>query len=138
MDEALLRLGMTRRVHTRELAIGGGRDWPADEALRAAWLARVSEKTGLLEERVWRNCWSVTARGRLTWRLTACLEEDEMSRRMCLATVGANWRGSLAQEAVVHLDDFLLRRSLLAMCGRVTASGLAEAAEVLGAGAGLG
>ena len=37
---------------------------------------------------------------------------------------------------MVHLDDFLLRRSLLAMCGRVTAAGLAEAAQVLGAALG--
>ena len=40
------------------------------------------------------------------------------------------------REAVVQLDDFLLRRSLLAMCGRVTAAGLAQLAQALGAALG--
>ncbi len=129
-DEALRRLGRQRRFSTRELAIGGGREWPADEALRSAWLARVGANTGLpaaslaqLLER-----YGTRAEGLATF---LAAETDE-----ALEHVPGYSRRELVwiaqQEAVLHLDDLLLRRTLLAMCGRVTAAGLAEAAATLG------
>ena len=46
------------------------------------------------------------------------------------------WRGEIAYlartEKVVHLDDFLLRRSSLAMLGKVTAGLLEELATIIG------
>jgi glycerol-3-phosphate dehydrogenase len=36
------------------------------------------------------------------------------------------------QEGVVHLDDFLLRRSMIGMLGRITTDGLNELATVIG------
>ena len=133
-DEALRRLGKARRVSTRELAIGGGRDWPADDAARSTWLARLSEETGLPEARL---AQLLGRYGTLAAGVAFCCAEgaDEM-----LLELPGYSRREVAwiarQEAVVHLDDFLLRRSLLAMCGRVTAAGLAEAAQVLGAALG--
>ena len=133
-DEALRRLGMTRRVHTRELAIGGGRDWPTGEAARAAWLQRLGADTGLPEARLGQLLERYGTQAEIVAAYCAA-EADAM-----LEQVPGYSRREVAwiarEEAVVHLDDFLLRRSLLAMCGRVSAAGLAEAAEVLGAALG--
>lgn len=129
-DEALRRLGQTRLVHTRELAIGGGRDWPADETARAAWLARVGARTRMSDARL---AQLLARYGTLAEDVAAYCAAGMDG--MLLHVPGYS-RRELAwiarEEAVVHLADFLLRRSLLAMCGRVTAAGLAEAAEALG------
>ena len=133
-DEALGRLGRERWVSTRELAIGGGRDWPADDKARAAWLARAGADTGLPKLRL---AQLLARYGTMAENVAAYLAAgaDEM-----LEHVPGYSRREVAwiaqQEAVVHLDDFLLRRSLLAMCGLVTAAGLAQAAAVLGAASG--
>lgn len=130
-DEALRRLGRERRFATRELAIGGGREWPQNAAARSAWLARVGADTGLPAARLSQllDRYGTQAED-LAAFLAAEMDEalDQLpgySRRELV------W---IAQrEAVLHLDDLLLRRTLLAMCGRVTAAGLAQAAETLGA-----
>ncbi len=133
-DEALRRLGRERRIHTRELAIGGGRDWPADEAARAAWLERVGRDTGLSALRL---APLLERYGTAAAAVAAFCAAD---RDVMLEHVPGYSRREIAWmargEAVVHLDDLLLRRTLLAMCGRVTAAGLAEVAEALGAAQG--
>ena len=133
-DEALGRLGRERRVSTRELAIGGGRGWPADDKARAAWLARAGADSGLPGARL---AQLLARYGSLAEKVAAYLAAgaDEM-----LEHVPGYSRREVAwiaqQEAVLHLDDFTLRRSLLALCGRMTAAGLAQAAEALGAALG--
>lgn len=129
-DEALRRLGRPRKVHSGELAIGGGRDWPQDEAARARWLERVGGRTGLPAARL---AQLLARYGTLAAEIAdfCAAEADEM-----LPQVAGYSRRELLwiaqQEAVVHLDDFLLRRSLLAICGRVTSATLAESAGVVG------
>lgn len=133
-DEALRRLGRERRASTRDRVIGGGRDWPADEAARAAWLTRLNAQTGLPPDRLTHL---LERYGALAEDLAAWLvaDDDEL-----LAQAPGYSRREVAwiaqREAVVHLDDFLLRRSLLAMCGRVTAPGLMQLAQALGAALG--
>ena len=133
-DEALRRLGRERRSATRELAIGGGREWPADEAARSAWLARVGADTGLPAARL---ALLLDRYGTQAEGLAAFLAAERDEALEHLPRYSRRELFWIAQrEAVMHLDDLLLRRTLLAMCGRVTAAGLAEGAETLGAALG--
>ncbi|MCY4526443.1 MAG: hypothetical protein OXB89_07520, partial [Anaerolineaceae bacterium] len=106
------------------------REWPADEALRSAWLARVGANTGLPAARLAQllERYGTRAEGLATF---LAVETDEALEHV--PDYSRRELGWIAQqEAVMHLDDLLLRRTLLAMCGRVTTAGLAEAAATLG------
>ena len=46
-DIVLGDLGLQRRAHTRDLSIGGGRGYPADEAAREAWLRELQARCQL-------------------------------------------------------------------------------------------
>ena len=129
-DEALRRLGRARVAHTEALAIGGGRDWPADEAGRREWLKRMARRSGLAEARL---AQLLRRYGTLAEGIAEFCGAGEDTMLQHVAGYSRRELIWIAQrEAVVHLDDFLLRRSLLAMCGRVSMETLAEAAEVAG------
>ena len=134
-DNVLSRLGAARKVSTQHLPIGGGRDFPADEAARAAWIARVAGETGLATERVDEllSRYGTTARAiaahRGRWTDVDRLPGAEHYSLSELDFI-------LRQEAVRHLGDLVLRRTTLAVRGEVTRpvlEGLADhAAEILG------
>lgn len=129
-DDALRRLGRERRFATRELAIGGGREWPEDEAARSAWLARVGADTGTPAARL---APLLDRYGTQAEEVAAFLSAEEDETLEHLPGYSRRELVWIAQkEAVMHLDDLLLRRTLLAMCGRVSAAGLVEAAGTLG------
>ena len=129
-NDALGRLGRKRRFATRELAIGGGREWPGDEAARSAWLARVGADTGTPAARL---APLLDRYGTQAEDVAAFLSAEEDETLEHLPGYSRRELVWIAQkEAVMHLDDLLLRRTLLAMCGRVSAASLVEAAGTLG------
>ncbi len=128
-DKILGALGRARQKSTRELAIGGGRGYPVgDGDLKrrrdgtAAWSGVTAERAQILFDRYGTRAELV---GSFLGRGADQLLPDlpSYSRREILF---------LAQcEKVVHLDDLLLRRSMLAMLGRLTRRGVDEIAAVL-------
>jgi len=129
-DKALSFLGKTRRKNTRALPIGGGRNYPQSEEARRRFVERVCAWTNLPETRV-----------RVLFERYGTLAENiamfiSQGRDEPLRTLPEYSKRELAyiaqKEKVVHLDDFLLRRSLLAMLGRLTRDNVEEIAWVLG------
>jgi glycerol-3-phosphate dehydrogenase len=124
-DSLLARLGRSRAVSTRDLPIGGGRDFPDD---RARWLADTAGETGLPEARLAMLLarYGTTARaiagheaafgpGRLPDAAgTSCAEIDWVARN----------------ERVVHLADVVMRRTTLAITGTLTARDLDSVAGI--------
>ena len=51
-NSVLGRLGRSRKATTQSMPIGGGKDFPASPAARAAWLARARSETGVEERRL--------------------------------------------------------------------------------------
>ena len=129
-DKALAFLGRTRQTSTRALPIGGGRNYPrtAEEQKRyleglAAWTGFSIERVQSLFSRYGTRAESVALF--LSKQPDAPLKSlPEYSRReiafLCL------------NEKVVHLDDLVLRRTMLAMLGRLTRPALQELAEAAG------
>lgn len=129
-DVVLKDLGQSRKANTQHLAIGGGRLYPADDAGREHWLKELQQKTELSMKRlqVLFERYGTYAEDVATFISGANdspLEHvPEYSQREILY---------IAQhEKVEHLDDFLQRRSLIAMQGYAQSAALQEIAQILG------
>ncbi len=129
-DKALAFLGVKRQKDTLSLPIGGGRGYPRtpDEMKRqveslSAWTAMPKERLQILFERYGTRAESIASfmNGGADQQLHSL--PDYTRREVTF----------LAQhEKVRHLDDFVLRRSMLAMLGRLTRDSVHELAGILG------
>jgi len=127
-DKALAFLDRKRQKDTRSLAIGGGRAYPRDETelkrqieSLSAWTGVSRERLRILFERYGSRAEAVaTFMNGGTDQLLPSL--PDYSRREITFV--------LQHEKVVHIDDFLLRRSMLAMLGRVRRETIDELAGI--------
>lgn len=127
-DKALAFLNMKRQKDTRSLAIGGGRMYPRDETelkrqieSLSAWTGVARERLKILFERYGSRAEAIaTYMNGGTDQILRSL--PDYSRREITFV--------LQHEKVVHIDDFLLRRSMLAMLGRVTREMVDELAGI--------
>ncbi len=129
-DKALAFLGLQRQKDTRNLPIGGGRGFSAapEEKKRqidalAAWTGLPRERLQILYERYGSRAESfarfITSGADAPLKLLPDYSRREIA--------------FLAQhEKCVHLDDLLLRRTKLAMLGRLTAEAVSEIAAAAG------
>ncbi len=122
-DAVLTQLGKLRRVSTEDLAIGGGRNYPRDEAGFATEASKLGKRGRQLLERYGSKAATFAA-------------VDDTA----LASLPSYSRGEIAvickQENVRRLADVVLRRTAIAMEGLLTSAVIAEtgliAAEALG------
>lgn len=129
-DKTLAHFGLTRKRDTRSLPIGGGRGYPRDAAelkrqvdSLSAWTGVSRERVQLLFERYGTRAEAIaTYMNGGTDFLIKSLPDYSYREIAYLAL----------HEKIVHLDDFLLRRSMLAMLGRLTREMVEELANTLG------
>ncbi|MBZ0296451.1 MAG: glycerol-3-phosphate dehydrogenase/oxidase [Anaerolineae bacterium] len=130
-DNVLARLKQQRLTTTRDRAIGGGRDYPKNNVDRKALIHETAVETGLEVEHVQTLFERYGTRVREIAAYLAAEPDTPLGY-----TPGYSRREVqfLAEtEKVVHLDDLLLRRTLLAMLGKVTPQSLHEITDVLAA-----
>jgi glycerol-3-phosphate dehydrogenase len=128
-DDALARLGRKRQTSTKELAIGGGRDYPTTDSTRQAWLEQLSVDTGLVVSRLEQllDRYGTRAEG-----IAHAIAQAPDPPLASAPTFSANEVAFIVeQEKVLHLGDFFERRSLLAMSGRLTNSVVEEFTQVI-------
>ena len=127
-DKVLIHFGMARKRDTRTLPIGGGRGYPRDEdelkrqiESLSAWTGVARERLKLLFERYGSRAEAIATfmNGGTDYILQSI---PEYSRREITYLI--------QHEKILHLDDFILRRSMLGMLGRVTRQMLDELAGV--------
>jgi glycerol-3-phosphate dehydrogenase len=129
-DRVLMALSQTRKKDTKTLPIGGGRDYPGTGYAQLQFFNRVYELTGLP------STWPKILFDRYGTRAqevgafmaagddAPLVQKPDMTRREIVF---------LAQrEKIVHFDDLLLRRTMLAYLGQLTRPLVEELAEVLG------
>ena len=127
-DRALAHLGAARRVDTSDMPIGGGRDFPRSPEDRARWTARVAGATGLSQGRIDAL---LNRYGTRAERVAAACAGERMLGT--LPDYSADELRFLAlEERVGTLADLLMRRTLIAMSGRLTPAVAAECAAVAG------
>ncbi|HEY5729269.1 MAG TPA: glycerol-3-phosphate dehydrogenase/oxidase [Anaerolineales bacterium] len=127
-NKAFEFLGIKRTKDTRSLAIGGGKGYQRDfedlnrqiESL-SAWTGVARERLQILFERYGTRAEAVaTFMNGGTDRILRTLPDYSLREIMFL----------VAHEKIIHLDDFILRRSMLAMLGNLTRESLDELAGV--------
>ena len=127
-DKALAHLGRRRQKDTRALPIGGGRGYPRDRAEMQRQIESLSARTGVARERL------KLLFERYGTRAEAIATFMNGGTDFILRSLPEYSRREIAflvqHEKIQHLDDFLLRRSMLAMLGRLTRAGVDELADV--------
>jgi glycerol-3-phosphate dehydrogenase len=114
---------------TKKLAIGGGRGYPRAEADQQKWIDSVRTQTGLPVDRIKQL---FERYGTRAADIAAFIAAGSDQPFRALPSFSYREVIFLAQsEMVVHLDDFLLRRSLIAMLGLTTGDLIEEMAAVL-------
>lgn len=120
-DVAMARLGVSRRVETAGLAIGGGRDFPDDVG---GWVSAVADRTGLPEARV-------AALLERYGTEAAELAEAFGTEADIAGHSAAELRHLIANEQVETLADLLLRRTTIAITGALSLSVIERCLELL-------
>lgn len=127
-DVVLDRLGSGRRVSTAELAIGGGHDMPTMDPARAAWIETVAQETGAAPGRVGMllDRYGTTARGVLAHEGSAPVPLPDLPDH---SESEIDW--IVRTEQALRLEDVLLRRTQLAVTGRLTTPALLQIAALM-------
>lgn len=131
----LKRLGRSRLIDTRMLAIGGGRDFPPDRPARDRWVVDRAAKGRLSATRV------STLLDRYGTTADALIEhiskfggESELAGLDDVTDAEIDWISR--NEMVEHLADIVMRRTTLAIEGRLSAGIIDEIAAIAGAALG--
>jgi len=129
-DQVLERLDLPRRISTAEIKIGGGKGFPNSEASRKAWVSRVHSAYGLSETRVETLLSRYGTRAEQITNYISSAQDRALTQYPDFSTGEIEY--IVQEEDVVHLDDFLLRRSMLGMLGRSSKEGLDELGQIIG------
>jgi glycerol-3-phosphate dehydrogenase len=127
-DKVLMHFGMARKKDTHTLPIGGGRGYPRDEEdlkrqieSLSAWTGVARERLKILFDRYGSRAEAIATymNGGTDYILRSM---PEYSRREITYLI--------QHEKVHHLDDFILRRSMLGMLGKVKQEMIDELAGI--------
>lgn len=133
-DKALAHLGKTRQKSTEDIPIGGGRGYSSDETEQKRQIDGFAAWTGLSRERL------QTLYDRYGSRTEAVATFINRTTDVPLKTLPEYTCREIAfltqSEKAIHLDDILLRRTMLAMLGRLTKDNVEEIADAMGAALG--
>ena len=129
-DKSLEFLGLPRQKSTRELPIGGGRGYSDDAEEQKKQIDGFAAWTGLSKERLQGLYQRYGTRVEV---MAEFIQRGEDTPLKSLPDYTKREIMFLAQnEKAIHLDDLLLRRTMLAMLGRLTAENIQEIADVMG------
>lgn len=127
VDRILATTGGTRHGSTRSLEIGGARDFPKTAAQHSAWLDALASETGLERAR----CAILADRYGIAARQFA---QAEQADKRCFTSLTGYSPAEIAlicrHERVNHLEDIVLRRTLMGFEGRTSRPALEEVAAV--------
>jgi len=129
-DKALAYLGRERKEHTAGLPIGGGRGFAPEGTERRRQIEAIAAWTGLARERL------EELYQRYGARFEAFADFIQRGTDGPLEFIPGYSRREIMflalNEKVRHLDDLVLRRTMLAMLGQLTRPALIELTEVAG------
>lgn len=125
-DRVLSDLGRPRLCTTANTAIGGGHEYPSD---RRAWIDRCSAETTVHSETIERL---FERYGTLARDIALYIAEQPDAPLVHLSTYSQREVVYLAtREKAVHLDDVILRRTMIGLLGRTTRPLLEEISQLL-------
>jgi glycerol-3-phosphate dehydrogenase len=126
-DRVLEWAGRPRKRRTDALPIGGARDLPRDGAGKARWILDMARATGLDPDRA---ATLVSRYGSAARRIAAAEAADRRRFSDLADYTPAEIAAICADERVTHLQDIVLRRTLMGFEGLLTDRRLTEIARV--------
>jgi glycerol-3-phosphate dehydrogenase len=129
-DMTLDFLKRSRQADTSNIPIGGGRDYPRSASQREQWLEQAQAKTGVAQERL-ETLFDRYGTGAEAVAAYIVQGED----KPLADAVGYSHREMMfviENEKVLHLDDIVLRRSLIALLGLVNTEVLQQLGTIAG------
>lgn len=114
-DAVLAHLGLSRKASTKELPIGGGRDFPRGDAAQNAWGDDLAKRTGIAADRARTLAWRYGSRAEAIAKAEAAQPGD-----LITGYSPAEIAWLIENERVTRLEDIVQRRTLLAFEGKVT------------------
>lgn len=127
-DEVLRGLGRTRSRSTAELPIGGGAHWPANPKAKEALIVEIQAASGMSRQRATDLLGRYGTQARhLAPRL---VDDGDAPLAFVPGYSAAELRLLCRETSVQHLDDLVLRRTLLAISGQMNDTVLSEVARI--------
>jgi glycerol-3-phosphate dehydrogenase len=133
-DKALAYLGQERQTSTADEPIGGGREYPHQDADREHWLAQLQQQTGLPRERIDTLFERYGTRAADVATYIAADEDTPLTPNLDYTRREVMFIAE--REKVVRLSDFIIRRSMLGLLGCVDGDTLQAIGEAVGAAQG--
>ncbi|MFN8434119.1 MAG: glycerol-3-phosphate dehydrogenase/oxidase [Anaerolineales bacterium] len=128
-DKTLQFLGIKRNKGTQELPVGGGRNYPRTSEERTKYINGLAAWTGLSHERL------EILFERYGTRIETIAEFMKVAADVPLNSLPTYSKRELLfliqHEKAEHLDDLLLRRTMLAMLGKLTRDAVIECAMLM-------
>ena len=132
-DQALHALGRTRQYSTCDLAIGGGKNYPTNAEEEKLLLDNIIFETGFDSNRV-KNLFD--RYGSRASQVASFIYGENNGNDSCLENHSGYSRGEIVFltrcEHVLHLEDLILRRTLIAMLGEISLGLINELSHVVG------
>ncbi|MBT3189725.1 MAG: glycerol-3-phosphate dehydrogenase/oxidase [Anaerolineae bacterium] len=129
-DKSLELLNLSRKVSTRDLAIGGGRDYPKTVVAQEKWRGTLANKTKIPAERIYEL---FERYGTRSQPIAEYISQGIDTLIKSLPGYSQREIEFIVQkEKVIHLDDFFIRRSMVAKLGQLSSSNLDEIANIIG------
>jgi glycerol-3-phosphate dehydrogenase len=127
-NDALARVGRTRKISTRHAAIGGGRDFPGDAKARAEWVGAITTRFGIPTARaeVLLARYGTTASAIAAF----CAHAPDRALESAADFTVREIEYLCENELVARLADLFFRRTTIAISGRLTNALLLEGAEI--------
>jgi glycerol-3-phosphate dehydrogenase len=129
-DAALKRLALQRKESTAQLPIGGGKNYPSSEVEANRWVASISAETEI--DPTWLHIWLERYGTRAAEIAHFAADQPRADSPLQFNPNYSHHEIAylLRTEQVVHLDDLLLRRTLIGMLGETSLGLVAEIAII--------
>jgi glycerol-3-phosphate dehydrogenase len=127
-DQVLELLGRPRKISTAKIPIGGGKGYPKNSSKKEAYFKKLCE-TFQIEPHRLEGLFETYGTGVADLMEVHAAEASTLLESIPEISVG-EIKYLLEDSDVVHLDDLVLRRTMLGKLGRVTPESLREIARV--------
>jgi glycerol-3-phosphate dehydrogenase len=129
-NKVLDDLGVPRQLDTHNMPIGGGKGFPMAARERTQWIMSIASKYGLPAERVEVL---LDRYGTIAEKIAAFINAGEDAPLQHMPDYSQREVLYITRfEKTMTLQDFVLRRSLLAMLGKISVPLLAEIGDIMG------
>ena len=129
-NKVLGDLGVPRQLDTHNMPIGGGKGFPMAARERTQWIMSIASKYGLPAERVEVL---LDRYGTIAEKIAAFINAGEDAPLQHMPDYSQREVLYITRfEKTMTLQDFVLRRSLLAMLGKISVPLLAEIGDIMG------